>query len=463
VGPPSLLGALLTVVAALLAGVVAVPPGSAATTGATPTPPPGSEALVLILDASGSMLRPDGSGGTRIESARAAVSSLVDRLPDGLDVGLRVYGHRVPSADKARACRDSELLVPVGPLDRERLTAAVASVQALGETPIGLSLREAVADLPDGTPGTVILVSDGADECFPDGLGPEPCQVARELVDAGVDLRVEVVGLQVEPVGRQQLACMAEVTGGSFTDVDDVTELGDALSEAQLRPRRLFEVRGQPVAGGPALIDATALDPGTYRDGVLPGDVLWYAVDAESGQELTARVTVATDGVPPEAGIDLAWHDENAARVEEEGVLTSGAGQASTVAVTTGEVNGSRTRFGAVKDAGTYYLSVTTSGFPADVRRPFVLEILRENVRGGGASGASGGVTAGSVTDPPAEPSLGAAGAEGVELPPAPAGGGSANVLLVLVLLLLATAGAWLYLRRRRSRDAPQDEPPAYV
>jgi Ca-activated chloride channel family protein len=454
---------VLALVAALVA-VGAVPGSAVADTRPSPraTGSAGAEALVLILDASGSMLRSDGSGGTRIESARQALASLIDRLPESLEVGLRVYGHRVPSAEKERACQDSELLVPVGPLDRDRLKGAVAGVQALGETPIGLSLRQAAADLPDGTPGTVILVSDGADECFPDGLGPEPCQVTRELVDAGVDLRVEVVGLQVEPVGREQLACMAEVTGGSFTDVDDIGDLGNALAEAQLRPRRLFEVRGEPVAGGPALIDATPLEPGTYRDGVLPDDVLWYAVDAEAGQELTARVTVATEGVPAEAGIELAWHDERAARVEGEGVLTSGAGQASTAAVATGEVNGSRTRFGAVRDPGTYYLSVTTRGFPAGVRQPFVLEILRDDVRGAAASAsASGEPTAGGA--PGDDPSLATAAAEPVELPPAPEGGGSGNVLLVLVLLLLGATGAYLYLRRRRLREAPREEPPGYV
>jgi Ca-activated chloride channel family protein len=473
-GPSLPVAALvLGLVAAVVTGLVALG-GAAAPAVADTRPGPsgqsgqsdgaGAEALILILDASGSMLRPDGSGGTRIASARQALTSLIDRLPESLDVGLRVYGHRVPSSEKARACQDSELLVPVGPLDGDRLKGAVASVQALGETPIGLSLRQAVADLPDGTPGTVILVSDGADECFPDNLGPEPCQVARELVDAGVDLRVEVVGLQVEPVGREQLACMADVTGGSFTDVDDVTELGDALAEAQLRPRRVFEVRGEPVAGGPALIDATALEPGTYRDGVLPGDVLWYAVDAEAGQELTARVTVATEGVPAEAGIELAWHDERAARVESEGVLTSGAGQASTAAVATGEVNGSRTRFGAVRDPGTYYLSVTTTGFPGGIRQPFVLELLRADVRRAAASAAAGGeATAEASGSPGDEPSLGAAAADPVELPPAPEGGSGANVLLVLLLLLLGGVGAYLYLRRRRIREVPREQPPGYV
>lgn len=439
----------------LLSALLMVAPSNAAAPAAAA--PAASESLLLILDASGSMLRSDGAGGTRIESARAAVTTLIDRLPPTLDVGLRVYGHRVPSSDKAAACQDTELVVPVAPLDAEVLKAQVAGIQALGETPIGLSLQQAVTDFPTETPGTIVLVSDGADECFPD-LGPEPCQVARDLVADGVDLRVEVVGLQVEPVGRDQLQCMADATGGSFSNLDDIGQLGEALVQAQQRARRSFTTRGEAVAGGPSLIDATLLPAGTYSDSILAQDVLWYAVDVTAGQEVTARMTVATTGVPAEASATLTWNDENATRVEDETLLTPGSGQAVTVAVSTGEVNGARTRFGATKDPGTYYLSVATQGFPPDVEHPFVLEILLAEAEG--AAGETPAATAG--TSAGGEPTAAVAP---VALPPPPGGGGGggggSNVVLVVVLLLLAAAGAYLYLRRRRT-SAAREEPPGY-
>ncbi|MEX2503270.1 MAG: hypothetical protein WD378_00370 [Egicoccus sp.] len=73
---------------------------------------------------------------------------VVDALPDGTHVGLRVYGHREPNTDEERGCQDSELVGPVQPLDRDAMRTAIDEFQPSGFTPIGLSLREAAGDLP---------------------------------------------------------------------------------------------------------------------------------------------------------------------------------------------------------------------------------------------------------------------------------------------------------------------------
>ena len=251
------------------------------------------EAVVLVLDASGSMLEGDGQGGTKIDTAKAALRTLIDELPEGQQVGLRVYGHRVPSRQKAEACQDTEAIAPVGALDRDRLRSAVDSFQALGETPIGLSLQQAAADLPGDTAGAIVLVSDGLDECFPE-LGPEPCQVARDLAATGVELRIESVGLQVDDTARAQLQCIADATGGIYVDVADASRLADELLAAEVRARRSFETRGTPVEGGPSIIDATSLGDGvgTWTDTILEGETLWYAIEAEPGSEVRVEATI---------------------------------------------------------------------------------------------------------------------------------------------------------------------------
>ncbi len=126
----------------LLAGLATTPP-AVGQAGTQPTQSPKPEALLLIVDFSGSMLEPDGSGSTRLAAAKQALATIIPALPDDLDVGLRVYGHRVPSQDKAAACQDTELVVPIGPLDKGALNATVQGLDALGETPIGLSLQKA--------------------------------------------------------------------------------------------------------------------------------------------------------------------------------------------------------------------------------------------------------------------------------------------------------------------------------
>ncbi|WP_329615161.1 hypothetical protein OG244_20360 [Streptomyces brevispora] len=62
----------------------------------------GSGSLVMVLDSSGSMGHDDGTGRTRMESARTAVGTVVDGLPDGYPTGLRVHGATGRKASRAR-------------------------------------------------------------------------------------------------------------------------------------------------------------------------------------------------------------------------------------------------------------------------------------------------------------------------------------------------------------------------
>lgn len=436
-------------VAALLAIPSAAAAGTSPPADQGPLPPsevPG--ALLLVLDASGSMREPDGAGGTRIETAKGALVRLVDSLPPDIPVGLRVFGHRVPSRDKEQACQDTENVVPVAAGDADRLRSRIASTEALGETPLGLSLEEGAADLPDDRRGAMVVVSDGLDECFDDGLGPPPCDVAQRLGSNGV--RVEVVGLQVEPEGRRQLRCVAEATGGRFINVTDVEEFGAELAAAQQRAQNAFEARGTPVDGGPSLIDATELTEGSYSDGILNDDIRWYSVSAVEGDTLTARLTIATgDPVPAGAGVQITWHDENARPVAQEVLQTTGRGQAATIAVSTGELDGGPVGSGAVLDSGPYYLAVEIVGFPGDVEHPFVLDIVHEQVIA-------------PPTRPAVPPSVAAAAeaeaaADAADLPPPPPD--LTGLWLVLAALGAGSVSVLLVYRYRSRRT---EEPPGY-
>lgn len=88
---------------------------------------PGGGSLVMVLDSSGSMGDDDGTGRTRMESARTAVGAVVDALPDGHPTGLRVYG-----ADRPHGCADTRLVRPVSALDRAAVKEAVAGARPRG-------------------------------------------------------------------------------------------------------------------------------------------------------------------------------------------------------------------------------------------------------------------------------------------------------------------------------------------
>lgn len=220
--------------------------------------------MVLVLDSSGSMKEPAAGGGTKIEAAKAALTDVAARLPDEAEVGVRVFGAEVFSRTDPGACRDTQSVVPVGPLDRDALATAVADYRPYGETPIGAALQGAAGDLGparEGSTRTIVLLSDGEPTCAPD-----PCQVARQLARRGIDLTINVVGLGVSGAARRALQCVAEAGNGTYVDASSAVELAAGLVKVSVRDLRLFKLEGERIDGGRAPEQALPVEPGTYVD-----------------------------------------------------------------------------------------------------------------------------------------------------------------------------------------------------
>ena len=286
--------ALLTVGAAALSVPAAVteasaaPAGTAVTDGAPAPAATGTEGrLLLLLDASGSMGEAAAGGGRKIDAARDALTEVVERLPDAAQVGMRVFGATVESRQDPGACTDTQNVVPVGPVDRARLTEQIAAYEPYGETPIGNALRAAVKDLGPKGKRTIVLMSDGEPTCRPD-----PCVVAEELRQQGVGLRINVIGLDVDPDARRALQCVAAAGGGSYVDVRDAGELADSMVRVSVRALREFQVEGTPVEGGAEPEAAADLAPGRYTDRLPRGETRrYYRIEKQAGAGLSASVT----------------------------------------------------------------------------------------------------------------------------------------------------------------------------
>jgi Ca-activated chloride channel homolog len=247
--------------------------------------------LLLLLDSSGSMKEPDASGATKIDAAKKALNTVVDRLPAQAQVGLRVYGAERLAPSHPRACTDTELVVPVGRADAAALNRAIAGYLPAGQTPIAYSLRKAAADLGPAGPRTILLVSDGEESCKAD-----PCAVAKQIRGAGIDLTVDVVGLHVNTKARRQLACIAKVGGGTYYDARDADQLTATLNRSSLRAFKDFTVSGTPVAGTPASSSAPEIGPGRYTDtlaqaGQTEGRTKHYLLRRTPGATLRVAVT----------------------------------------------------------------------------------------------------------------------------------------------------------------------------
>lgn len=187
-------------------------PGMASDTGRPQT--------LLVLDASGSMWGQI-QGRTKIEIARSAVAGMLSDWNGGA-LGLIAYGHR-----RKGDCADIELLqAPAG----DALSAIANQVNGLqpkGMTPISAAVRQAAEQLRFvEQKATVILVSDGEETCDAD-----PCALAAELEQAGVDFTAHVIGFDIArgSLADRQLACLAQGTGGRYVLASDAAQLNQAL------------------------------------------------------------------------------------------------------------------------------------------------------------------------------------------------------------------------------------------
>ncbi len=323
---------------------------------------------MLVLDASGSMSGADPSGGTKMEAAKRAMHTLVDATPTGASVGLAVYGTSTGNSDAERAqgCEDVTVLREPGTIDKAALGTAVDGLTPSGFTPIGRSLQVAAESLPQEGPRSIVLVSDGEDTCAP----PEPCDVVRTLAGQGVDLVIHTVGFGVDDVARAQLSCVAQATGGTYSDAPDANALQRVLPRVTATALRNYQPAGSPIAGARTYNTAPVAIPGQYLDTIGQQEKRFYAVDVPQGATTYFSATIA---YPPLRGVpgtedtnslllDVHGTDgSDCLKSESELSFSSSDGEALTVASTweggTWERNGSGDD--NCQGDGRYYFAVT--------------------------------------------------------------------------------------------------------
>jgi hypothetical protein len=193
-------------------------PTQAAAGGATNAP-----GVLFILDASGSMKAKIGNQ-EKMAIAKDVMTSILRDLPDTIQVGLEVYGHRAKGD-----CGDIELIAPVGRINKTALTQRIQAIDPKGMTPITQALQVAAEQLKTAEQETtVVLVSDGEETCKGD-----PCAAVGSLLQQGIKLKVHVVGFDVGDKEKQQLMCIAKVGNGKYFAANNAEQLKDALTEVK--------------------------------------------------------------------------------------------------------------------------------------------------------------------------------------------------------------------------------------
>ena len=231
---------------------------------------------ILVLDGSGSMWGQI-DGVNKIVIARNVIADMLAEMSDDVSLGLTVYGHR-----ERGACGDIETIVAPAPGTRDRILEAVNAINPRGRTPMTDSVVAAAQSLRHTEEAaTVILVSDGIENCNPD-----PCAIAAELEATGVAFTAHVIGFDVasEPEARAQMQCIADTTGGQFLTADNASELSAALQQVVAAQPTMMRLEARIET-----TDERATRPVTWRilgeggtiiaDG-LPGATLDFAFDA---------------------------------------------------------------------------------------------------------------------------------------------------------------------------------------
>ena len=219
--------------------------------------------IELVLDASNSMWGQI-AGEAKITIARRVLTQIINGLPDSLNVGLRVYGHRYALSDP-EACADTELLIAIGPIAKGQLVDTVNKIQLKGKTPLVLSVLEAIKDFDKIPNGSIILITDGIESC-----GGDINAIAPAIKKSGLDLKVNIVGFDIQDKeGRQQLETIASSTGGMYLDAKNAAELLSAVEQTFKLEYVVLDAAGVEVGRGTVGGEALKLREGAYTVRVM--------------------------------------------------------------------------------------------------------------------------------------------------------------------------------------------------
>jgi Ca-activated chloride channel family protein len=231
--------ALILAALPLLLGALARPE-------ATVSVPRVSGTVVVLVDASNSMLADD-LEPSRLGAAQAAATSFVQAQPDTVDVGVVVFGQQALTTQEPSD-------------DHDEAVAAIKRLKAGGGTSLGQAILAALTVIvgepvqlpedPDAPPAdlgywgsaTIVLFSDGENTGGPDLEG-----AAILAADAGVHIEtvgvgttrgatVEVDGFQVATaLNEELLRGIAAATGGTYHPAGDAEALAESTRSIDLR------------------------------------------------------------------------------------------------------------------------------------------------------------------------------------------------------------------------------------
>jgi Ca-activated chloride channel family protein len=238
--------------------------------------------LVLVMDTSGSMI------GEPIEGARQAARDLIARLSPEDRIAIVAFHTR------------AEVVVPtmqMTPLGRAKADLEVRLLQARGTTDLQSGLAVGLDLVQQGhTAGStdrIVLVGDGV----PNDASQLPSLVARARASR---IAITTLGLGVE-FDDVLLADLALDTGGTYTFVDDVTQVAAVFDDEIVRMKQVV-ARNVVVTLTPGPGVSLEAVPGVEISG--PSRVAWLG-DLAAGEIRDVIVPLSALGRVDGAAVEL--------------------------------------------------------------------------------------------------------------------------------------------------------------
>jgi hypothetical protein len=219
--------------------------------------------IFFLLDGSGRM-REELGDKERFQVAKEAIARIVEKLPDGAIVGLRVFGNTRLAIDPG-AETDTTLLVPPGPVNRRQMLSHMEALRVKGRSLLTFSLIQMMEDLrrmPATDEMSVVLLVDGNDADRRADAAP----AVGDLVSLRPGLKVHVVGFNTEDEEIvTRLKRMAANGGGAYIPATTAKDVQERLIAATIGEQdyQVLNDKGETVLKG-RLGDNKPLPDGRY-------------------------------------------------------------------------------------------------------------------------------------------------------------------------------------------------------
>lgn len=183
------------------------------------SPAPRADELFFMVDCT----PPFGAAFDGTNKLGAAVNAIIADMPawpETLGAGLGVYGHKVED------CGDVDVPVLPGERRREPLRDQLLALRPVGRASLNKSLEiSGQVLLRENRPTRMLLVGDGMEFCR-----AYPCAAIQAFRNMGLQLTVDVLALNPEPLFVDQLACMAKAGGGTCTVATNRAQVAAAVA-----------------------------------------------------------------------------------------------------------------------------------------------------------------------------------------------------------------------------------------